>query len=162
LVQESVESVREISSNLHPHHIERLGFSAAVQSLIENVSHSAKLKIEYSCDKIDHHIPKEIEIHLYRIIQEGLSNIVRHASATSARVEIRDHGTSISVTIADNGRGFNTHEFQKYQMLKQNEDIMRGFGLASITERTRIIGGTLTIESSASTGTTIHLTLPIL
>ena len=161
MVQESVESVREISSNLHPHHIERLGFSAAVQAMTENISHSAKLKIECMCDKLDHQIPKEFEIHIYRIIQEGLSNIVRHASAHYVKVTVRKVHNSIDVTITDDGCGFNIQEFHGAQFPKSTNDIFRGFGIASMSERTRIIGGTLTIDSSTSSGTTIHLTLPL-
>ncbi len=162
LVQESVESVREISSNLHPHHIERLGFTTAVKALTENVSHSAKLNIAFSSDMPDHMIPKEVEIHLYRIIQEGLSNIVRHASASSARVEIRKHPLYVEVTIADNGCGFNAYDFREDRKPEPTDEVMRGFGLASMSERARIIGGAVTIESSAESGTTIHLTLPLL
>jgi signal transduction histidine kinase len=161
MMQESVESVREISSNLHPHHLERLGFCAAVEALTENISHASGLRIECSCDKLDHQMPKEIEIHVYRIIQEALSNIVRHASARNASVEIRKNPKSIDVVIHDDGHGFDTREFRGEQMQKHDGDLSRGFGLASMSERARIIGGTLTIESSTSSGTTIRLTLPV-
>jgi signal transduction histidine kinase len=160
LVQESVDSVREIASNLHPHHIERLGFCAAIEAMTENISHSAGLRIECSCDKLDHQLPKEIEIHLYRIIQEGLSNIVRHAFAHNARVEVRKNPKSMDVIITDDGCGFDIREFREDKIPGQSSDLRCGFGLASMLERARIIGGTLTIESSASSGTTIHLTLP--
>jgi signal transduction histidine kinase len=161
MMQESVESVREISSNLHPHHIERLGFCAAVEALVENIAHSSDLKMECACDKLGYQMPKKIEIHIYRIIQEALSNIVRHASAKNVHVEVRKKPKSIDVTINDDGRGFNTGEFRGEQMQKHDGDVSRGFGLASMAERARIIGGTLTIESSASSGTTIQLTLPV-
>ena len=161
LVQESVESVREISSNLHPHHLERLGFCSAVEALAENISHSSGLRIDCSCDKLDHQMPKEIEIHLYRIIQEALSNIVRHASARNAKIDIRKDQKSIDVIIHDDGCGFEIREFRGEQLSKQSSDVSRGFGLASMSERARIIGGTLTIESAALSGTTIHLTLPL-
>ena len=160
LVQESVESVREISSNLHPHHIERLGFRAAIEAMAESISHSSKLRFACSCDNIDRQLPKEFEIHLYRIIQEALSNIVRHAFAHNASVEVRKNPKSIEVIINDDGCGFDIREFEGGQLPGQSIDPGRGFGLASMSERARIIGGTLTIESSASSGTTIHLTLP--
>jgi signal transduction histidine kinase len=160
LVQESVESVREISSNLHPHHIERLGFCAAVEAMTENISHSSRLRIECSCDKLNHQLPKEFEIHVYRIIQEALSNIVRHASAQNVKVEVREDQKSIGVIIKDDGCGFDVREFRGGHAPKQTGDVARGFGLASMMERARIIGGTLMIESSPTSGTTIHLTLP--
>jgi signal transduction histidine kinase len=132
MVQESVEGVREISSNLHPHHIERLGFCTAIEAMVENISHSTGLRIECSCDKLDHQMPKEIEIHVYRIIQEALSNIVRHASAKNVHVEVRKNPKSIDVIIKDDGRGFNTGEFRGEQMQKHDGDVSRGFGLASM------------------------------
>jgi signal transduction histidine kinase len=161
LAQESLESVREIASNLHPHHIEFLGFRAAVDALVKNIANSSGLKMEFSCDKLDRQLSKETEIHIYRIIQEGLSNIVRHASAHNVQVEIRTNPKSIDVIISDDGHGFDVSEFQRDQKRTTSSDIGRGFGLASMRERARIIGGTLTIESLASSGTTIHLTLPI-
>jgi signal transduction histidine kinase/ligand-binding sensor domain-containing protein len=161
MMQESVESVREISSNLHPHHIERLGFCAAVEALTENISHASGLRIECSCDKLDHQMRKETEIHVYRIIQEALSNIIRHASARNAHVEVRNNPKSIDVIIHDDGCGFDIREFRGEQLPKHTDDVSRGFGLASMSERARIIGGTLTIESTGSSGTTIHLTLPL-
>jgi signal transduction histidine kinase len=161
LAQESLESVREIASNLHPHHIEFLGFRAAVDALVKNIANSSGLKMEFSCDKLDRQLSKETEIHIYRIIQEGLSNIIRHASAHSVRVEIRTNPKSLDVIINDDGHGFDVSEFQRDQKRTTSSDIGRGFGLASMRERARIIGGTLTIESLASSGTTIHLTLPM-
>jgi signal transduction histidine kinase len=156
-----VESVREISAHLHPHHIELLGFGPAVKAMVEKISRSTGLTIVYSCDSLDHQIPKEIEIHVYRIIQEGLSNIVWHASAQNVSVAIRKNLKSIEVRITDDGCGFNIHDVQRERSHEHAGDLSRGLGLASMSERARMIGGTLIIESVVSSGTTIRLEFPI-
>ncbi len=160
LADDALETAREISSNLHPHHIEYLGFSAAVDALAQNVAQSSGVRMLYSCDTGDAVLPKEAEVHLYRIIQEGLSNIVRHAGARNVRVQLRKHQESFEVIISDDGHGFDVGEFTRDHKRKISPDLGRGFGLASMAERARIIGGMLTINSSANSGTTIHLVLP--
>jgi signal transduction histidine kinase len=162
LVQESIEGIREISSNLHPHHIERLGFRAAVEAMADKLSHSSPIVIQCRCEQIDSVFPKGSEIHLYRIIQESLSNIVKHSGATSARIEIHKKPESIEIIVEDNGRGFNTAEFAPAASVAIGPtEIARGFGIASMSERARIIGGMLKIESTADRGTTVHLAVPI-
>ncbi len=160
LVQESVEAVREISSNLHPHHIERLGLCAAVEALIEKLSRSSTLRIESACEPVDAAMSKETKLHVYRVIQESLANVVKHAGATVVRVEIRKNHDAIEITIQDNGTGFDTAHWSSAASDRKQNDSARGFGLASLNERARIIGGKLTIESTPERGTTIRLALP--
>jgi signal transduction histidine kinase len=160
LTDDTLETAREISSNLHPHHIEYLGFTAAVDALAQNIAQSSGVRMEFSCDTGDAVLPKEAEVHLYRIIQEGLSNIVRHAGARHVRVEMRKYQNSFEVIIRDDGRGFDVQEFERDHKRKTSSDPGRGFGLASMAERARIIGGMLTINSSTDSGTTIRLVLP--
>jgi signal transduction histidine kinase len=160
LLQESIEGVREIASNLHPHLLERLGFSAAVEAMVEKVSHSSGLTVCRMGDTIDKMLPKEIEIHLYRIIQEALSNVVHHASARNASVRIKKRPTTIEIIVMDDGRGFNIEERRPHQDPGVPDESDRGIGLSTMTERTRIIGGRLKIESSRGSGTTVHVILP--
>ncbi len=110
MVQESIEGVREISANLHPHHLERLGLRAAIEAMVEKVSRSSGLAIHLIGDSVDGLLPKEVEIHLYRIIQEALSNVVHHASAKSAQVEVKKNAGSIEITVSDDGKGFDPNE----------------------------------------------------
>jgi signal transduction histidine kinase len=161
LVQESVETVREISSNLHPHHLERLGFLAAVDALAQTISHSTAISIECSFDPIVDHLPKESEIHLYRIIQEALANIARHAHAARATVEVKKAADAIEIVIYDDGCGFTSRTDGEGRSDAQFQLRTDGFGLASMRERARIIGARFTIESTAGLGTKIHLSLPL-
>jgi two-component system sensor histidine kinase UhpB len=160
LVQESIQSVREISSNLHPHHLDRLGFCAAVEAMTENLSRSTGLTIHRSCDDIDRFLPKETEIHVYRIIQEALSNVVRHASAKNVGVQVKKNSDSIEITVTDDGKGFDANDALERRPSRPSGEGLHGFGLSSMTERVRIVGGTMKIESSPGTGTTVHVALP--
>jgi signal transduction histidine kinase/ligand-binding sensor domain-containing protein len=160
LVQESIQSVREISSNLHPHHLDRLGFCAAVEAMTENISRSTGLTIQRSCDDIDRLLPKETEIHMYRIIQEALSNVVRHASAKNVNVQVKKNSETVEITVIDDGKGFNVNEALERRPPLPSGGGLHGFGLSSMTERVRIVGGTIKIESTPGTGTAVHVSVP--
>jgi signal transduction histidine kinase len=161
LVQESIQSVREIASNLHPHHLERLGFCAAIEAMTESISHSSGLSIDCSCDKVDGLVSKEVEIHAYRIMQEALANVVRHAKASKVTVQVARNCGSVEITVSDNGQGFTVEPSSTGTFTFRREEGLHGLGLTSMTERARIIEGTLQIKSSPGSGTTIHLTVPL-
>jgi signal transduction histidine kinase len=160
LVQGSIQTLREISSNLHPHHLDRLGFCAAVEAMTSTVGHSSGLTIECTCDDVDGLMPKEVEIHIYRVIQEALSNVVHHAEATKVTVLVRRHPNLIEVMVTDNGHGFVHEAGLTKPSLHAPVKRRLGFGLSSMEERARIISGTLTIASSPGSGTTVGLTCP--
>ncbi len=160
LLQDSIDNVREIASNLHPHQLDRLGFRAAIEAMTENLSRVSRLAIDRSCDNIDHVMPKEVEIHVYRIIQEALANVVRHASAKKVNLQVRKTSGSIEVTITDDGKGFNMGEAKARKPSPRSPGTTHGFGLSSMSERARIIGATLTIDSAPGSGTTVHISVP--
>jgi signal transduction histidine kinase len=160
LVQESIQAVREISSNLHPHHLDRLGFVAAVEAMAENLCRATGLDVETALDNVDDLLSKDAEIHLYRIIQEALTNVVRHASAGHARVEVKRNAEAMELTVADDGKGFRVTEGPEVLPTQESIDRSRGFGVASMSERARIIGGKLEIISSPGCGTTVHAMFP--
>ncbi len=160
LIHGSVNSAREIASNLHPHQLDRLGLSVAVGALARMLSKSSCLTVDHSCSYVDGVLPKEAELHLYRIIQEALTNAVRHASAKHVRVEVKKSDGDITAVISDDGIGFNPAEFAKREASGTQGDIARGFGLASMAERAKIIGGTLKISAFPGSGTTITVIIP--
>ena len=160
LLQESIQSVREIAGMLHPHHLDRLGFCAAVGAMTETIAHSSGLTIHCTCEHLDGLLPKQTEIHVYRIIQEALSNAVRHASATEIMVQVKKDSDRMEIAITDNGRGFTILADQRRPPSTPQEISTHGFGLSSMNERARIIGGSLRIISSQGSGTTVRLTVP--
>lgn len=160
LIQESIQSVREMASNLHPHQLDRLGFCATVRSLTEQISHANHLAICCSCDDVDQRLPRESRLQAYRIIQEALANIIRHASATQASVQVRNGSAGIDVIVTDDGRGFIVDDERPRRMGRSSDERFRGFGLASMAQRAKIVGGALKVDSSPGKGTTISVTIP--
>ena len=156
LIQESIQSAREMASNLHPHQLERLGFCAAVRSMTEQISHANHFPVSCSCDNVDQLLMKDVRLQAYRIIQEALANVVHHASATKAGVEVRKGPGGIEVIIRDDGAGFAVAD----ERSRGSGDTFRGFGLASMAQRAIIVGGTLKIDSSPGKGTTVSVTIP--
>jgi len=160
LLRESIQSVREIAGMLHPHHLDRLGFCAAVGAMAETVAHSSGLAIHCTCEQLEGVLPKQTEIHVYRIIQEALSNAVRHASATEIVLQVKKHSAYVEFAVTDNGRGFALSAGQCHPLSNSRDTRMDGFGLSSMHERARIINGSLRIISSEGSGTTVQLTVP--
>ncbi|MHB1050635.1 MAG: ATP-binding protein [Bacteroidota bacterium] len=162
MVQESIEEVRTISSELHPHHIDRLGFCAAVEAMVDKLFHASTIAMNCRCAPIDGLIPKENKIHFFRIIQESLTNIIRHSSATEARLEITQYDNAILITIEDNGKGFDLHEFESAPIGgASSKEYVRGFGINSMNERARIAGAQLNISTGDGNGTVIRITVQI-
>jgi len=88
LVTESINEVRELSTDLHPHQLDRLGLKKAIESVIHKCAHSSDIEFLTEIEEIDDIFPKNLEIHVFRIIQEGLSNIMKHAEATIANIHV--------------------------------------------------------------------------
>ncbi len=152
----AIDEVREIAYNLRPYHLDELGLTKAVESMLERVSKASAIEFSWEIDSIDGFFPKDAEINFYRIAQECLNNIVKHSEATGAKVQIkRIESGNLQLTIDDNGRGFETAA----AALKRADQ--SGFGLAGINERARILGGKLVINSAPNKGTTVKLTFGI-
>jgi signal transduction histidine kinase len=148
--------VREIAHNLRPFQIDRLGLTKAIEAVVRKANAGA-LRFGAKLDKIDALLPPESEINLYRIIQESVNNIVKHAQATEASVTIQRREQTIEVMIQDNGRGFTTAVTQPSQSRDGS-----GLGLVGINERARILGSTPVIESAPGRGTKIWLEIRLM
>jgi len=152
LVSESISEVREISSNLHPHQLERLGLKKAIISIAKKISEAGNIEITTELEETGGFIPKEQEINIYRIIQESLNNIIKHSNATKACITIRESENYFTITIQDNGKGFDRNE----KGVKELES--GGLGLKSMHERAKLINAEFNISSSHS-GTEITMKL---
>jgi len=151
---ETINDVRGISYNLHPHQLERLGFSEAIESIIKDVSRASDIEFSVKVDNVDDVISKEAEINLYRVIQEGINNIIKHSKATEAELKVIRLENQIIITISDNGIGLasdkNSSEIRKH-----------GFGLSGIAERVKILKGEFKVESEGNSGTVLRISIPI-
>jgi len=122
--------------------------------MLGKVFSASEIEYEAFVDNIDGVLEKDSEILLYRIVQECASNIVKHSHAGKAVVRIERGHHSLSVTISDNGRGFDAAS-------NGIDSTKRSFGLVGIAERTRLLGGKLNIESSSSEGTTVTIVISL-
>jgi signal transduction histidine kinase/ligand-binding sensor domain-containing protein len=149
---QAIDEVREIAYNLRPFQLDRLGLTKAIDSMLRKVSGGGAIALVAELDPIDGLISKDSEINLYRIVQEGVNNIVKHARATEAQITLCRRDAELLLTICDNGIGFSPGAAGPDGS---------GFGLLGLGERAAILGGTIAIESSPGQGTTITVTVPI-
>ncbi|MCK9409544.1 MAG: histidine kinase [Bacteroidetes bacterium] len=150
LTKETVREIRMISSNLHPHQLERLGLKRALQSMVETAAKATTIQFSIAVQDGVNLRDAQEEIHVYRIVQEIVNNIVKHSGATSADIAITAVNSHIHITARDNGKGFDFRD-----------GTSEGLGMTSLKERTRVLNGTIQIRSSAGTGTDITVTIPL-
>jgi len=143
--------VQNISRRLHPSILEDLGLSKAIEA--ECRQFAAREGIEMSCSMqtIPRELPKDIALSIYRIVQEGLNNIAKHACARCVSVSLSISENELHLTVKDDGIGFDGAEVRE----------KAGLGLSSIRERVRLVHGTYRIRSEPEKGTTIEVTAPL-
>jgi signal transduction histidine kinase len=154
-VDQIIENVRRLSHDLSPSILEDLGLSAAIRSLIEDFRKYGRINVSIDTEKIDNLFSNEAQIVIYRIFQEALSNIVKHAQATHVSIAMERNDESVAFVIEDNGKGYDPEKVQRRSSAE------RGLGIPAIIERVRMLGGTLNLSSHESRGTSICFTLPI-
>ena len=147
---QTIEEVRTITRNLRPYQLDRLGLTHAIRAVIKQTSENVPILFASDVDDIDGAFDKESEIHVFRIIQEGINNILKHSGATEATVVIKKYATAVSLSVRDNGKGFDVQL-----------DKPVGFGLNNIVERVWILGGESKIDAVPSGGTNLLFTIPI-
>ena len=147
----ALDEVRRISYNLHPYQLDRLGLSKAISSMFVIIEGASKIKFDVSIGDVDNLFEKEKEINIYRIIQECVTNIIKHSKANNARVVVEKTEDVILIEIADNGKGFN------FEKVKSDS---AGFGLRNLENRVSFLSGEIKLTSSTS-GTSIKVMLPV-
>lgn len=148
---EALSEVREIARNLRPHQLDRLGLTKALNGLVRRAAAASPTRLTAEIDDLDDLFPKDREIDVYRVVQESLNNILKHARATEASLAIRRSPTHVAMTVQDNGCGF-PDGFAP---------AMDGFGLAGLAERVTLLGGQLDIRSVPGCGTTLDMLFPV-
>jgi signal transduction histidine kinase len=144
-----MEDIHRLAIDLRPASLDHLGLIPALQQHVEKVSDLQKLTIEFHSNEQVERLSGEVETAIYRIVQEALTNIVRHASATRADVLLDWRRDKLIVIVEDNGIGFDPQERP-----------INHLGTLGMRERADMLGGTLTIESTPGKGTTIYLEVP--
>ncbi len=152
MVDHTIEEVRAISRDLHPFQLQELGITKAIEYTINQIDENTKLFISAEIDNIDNIFSKEDEINIYRIIQESLSNILKHGQAEAGKVSVKKLRNNIIISIRDNGVGFDFGE--KYQDVKS-------LGLKTLLERTKFLNGQMKVSSKKESGTVLEFQFPI-
>lgn len=150
----ALRSVRDLSHLLHPTVLDDLGLVAALESYIAEFRRRHRLAVGFSSEGLDVRQPVETERAVYRIVQEALTNMARHAHATAGRVQLQARHQMLRVVIEDDGAGFDAADVER-------PGVRRGLGLLSIRERVAHLRGTVHIERSAAGGARIRVELPI-
>ena len=150
LVDSVLEDLHRLAVNLRPASLDHLGLIPALGQLIRSFSQSSTLQIRFKAVGIceDDRLPQDVETTLYRIAQESLTNVVRHAAAQCADIVLERRGNLTRILIEDDGRGFDTEQTQ------------RRLGLLGMAERAEMMGGRLTVESIPGRGTTLVVEVP--
>jgi signal transduction histidine kinase len=146
----AIQEVREIAHNLRPFQLDELSLTRAVRGMLTNVTRAAGLNLEHDLANVDGAFALAEEINFYRIVQELLNNVVKHAKASGVRVTLKRDANAVRLTVTDNGRGYDTSTL-----------LGGGFGLRGITERVRMLGGDWTVHSNVGKGTTVEVIVPI-
>jgi len=153
-ILETADAVRRIARGLRPPSLDEVGFEAAIRTLARSIreAHGLRVEVETDPDMEETPLRPDAELALYRIVQEALSNVVRHAGATRVRVFLERSDERMVVTIEDDGRGFEPRE--------QSDPGGRGLGLLGMAERARYLGGRVRIESASGAGTRVTIEVP--
>lgn len=146
LLDDAIGDVRKTAHNLMPEMLSRLGLKEALQLYCRNISHSRELQITFHTSGTLHRYKSNFELSVYRIIQELVNNIVKHAHATEALVQLSQHNHLLAITVEDNGIGFNQ------QAMQQN-----GMGLKNLQSRIKALNGNIEIDAASGQGTTAYI-----
>jgi two-component system, NarL family, sensor histidine kinase DevS len=150
LVVATLQDVRRLAVELRPSALDDFGLVAALERLTASISEQTGIKIDFEPALTTERLPEEVETALYRIVQESLTNVVKHAKARNVSVLLTRKDGAVKAVIEDDGRGF-----------EPAERIGEGFGLVGMSERLALLGGRLEIESSEEAGTTIAAEVPL-
>ena len=146
----AIQEVESISYDLRPYQLDRLGLTRTLSSLVETFQSGSAVHVTHSIENIDGFLAKDQEIHVYRIVQEALGNILKHAEATEVKVTVARTKSVLRLTVTDNGRGF---------VPSASGSNRGGLGLIGIEERAQALGGHAAIESADRAGTKIIVTV---
>ncbi|MCC6804885.1 MAG: sensor histidine kinase [Anaerolineae bacterium] len=150
IVVGTLDEVRRLARDLRPATLDDLGLVPTLEAHVKMFRRKTSLNVVFAADVLeDFRLPRDTELALYRVAQEALTNVARHAAATEVSVRLEQVGDLLSLSVVDNGRGFDPAS-----ALRTAES---GVGLLGIRERVELIGGVLTLQSAAGQGTRLRV-----
>jgi two-component system NarL family sensor kinase len=150
MVDESCTEVRSIAHQMMPNALIKSGLVSAIRDFVNKI-HSDRLKISVETKGINERLESSVETVLYRVIQESVNNVIKHAKATTLDILLLCDDQEITVTIEDNGKGFDTNTQSQF----------KGIGLKNMTSRVEYLKGTVEIASSPGKGTLVAIYVPL-
>ena len=153
LLHQAEQQLREFSHELRPTMLDDLGLVPALKSLADSVSKRKKIQIRVEAP-FDERLSPAIEIVLYRVVQEALTNVTRHAKATTVKIELKENRGTILCSVRDDGVGFDPDA-----TLSRNGK--KGLGLIGIQERLKVLRGTFHLESQPDRGSKLLFSIPL-
>jgi two-component system sensor histidine kinase UhpB len=148
---ELANEVRNLSHELHSGVLQHVGLAAALRARCTEFRGRNGCEVEYEADERLAEIPADVSLCLYRVAQEALGNVVRHAHARHVRVSVSTDARSVELTVRDDGRGFDPAKVRS----------LGGLGLISLEERVRLVRGNLSIKSESDRGTELRVEVPL-
>lgn len=150
LVDESCKEVRSVSHNMMPNTLLRSGLATAIRNFISQIDHRV-LNVDFYSEGLHESLETNKEVILYRVIQECVNNVIKHAAATRLTISLIKDEEGISVTVEDNGKGFDA----------RTTDKLSGIGLQNIHSRITYLNGTVEWDSAPGKGTVVTLHIPV-
>ena len=150
LVVETLQDVRRLAVELRPKVLDDFGLAPALERLTASFSEQTGVEVDLEAGAITGRLPTEVETAIYRVVQESLTNVVKHSHAQRVSVLVTRSDGRIKAVIEDDGQGFDPHA-----------GTGDGIGLIGMRERIELLDGTLAVESSQSSGTTVALEVPV-
>lgn len=149
----AINEVREIAYNLGPYHLDRLGLAGTIQDMVNRIAQVSQIRFTTELEPLERLLSRETEMNLYRIAQETINNLVKHAQAGEARVTLKHEAGRVRLTVSDNGQGFDPQQTPATGK--------GGFGLTGLAERVRLLHGDWRIDSAPGQGTRIEISIAI-
>lgn len=154
LTNETIEATRVISFNLMPTALNDFGIASALKIFAHQAQNGNNLKLSVEVSNPEKRYPQTIEINIYRIVQEAINNIIKHAGATAAKVKMEENNGLLELSITDNGKGFN---LEKLKLTRQS---LIHNGLENMKMRVTLLNGTFRLTTLEGEGTDIFIKLP--
>jgi signal transduction histidine kinase len=150
ITEDILNDLHRLAADLRPGTLDLFGLVPALQQYISNLSNKPGPKVNFTCLNVDQRFPPEVEVHLFRLVQEAVTNIFRHAHATNADILLSASQDKITLRVADDGIGFIFDEAIQKERL----------GLIGMRERVEMLGGTFQVDSTPDSGTQILIEVP--
>jgi signal transduction histidine kinase/Tfp pilus assembly protein PilF len=151
MIADTIDEVRSMTRDLRPVQLEHLGLTGTLRGILARIAEETPLHVTHEIDDLDGLFRPNDEINVFRLVQEAMSNMLRHAQARSASVKISHDNGHVDIAVLDDGIGFNPTAL----------DVRSGLGIRGMHERVAMLHGTLAIDSAPHRGTRVHIRLPI-